>query len=266
VSPRNEETFVRPVALIVVLGAVAIATAVALRYGAGRLDSIVASTVERYGGEVTGTDVDVDGVELALTAGRAHFAGLTVDNPQGYKTDYAVRVGTATVALDIGSLAGDVPVVKDLTLDGALINAEQRDAAMNLTDIQKHATADSGDASAGEPGRIVVERFRLRNGRVLVTSDRLSKPEELTLGDVVVENIGSASGGATYSEAAEAMLMPVIAAARTAAVERLRTVAGEAVSQAVREELDEESPGLRENADEEREKLSEKVEGLLDRE
>jgi hypothetical protein len=252
--------------LIVVLGAVALATAVALRYGAGRLDSAVASTVERYGSDVTGTEVDVDGVDLALTAGRAHFTGLTVDNPQGYKTDYAVRVGTATVTLDVGSLAGDVPVVKELELDGALINAEQRDAAMNLTDIQKNATADSGDASAGEPGRIVVERFRLRNGRVLVTSDRLSKAEELTLGDVVVENIGTASGGATYSEAAEAMLMPVIAAARTAAAERLRTVAGEAVSQAAREELDEEARDLREEADEEREKLSEKVEELLDRE
>lgn len=256
----------RPVVLIVVLGAVALATAVALRYGAGRLDSAVASTVERYGSDVTGTEVDVDGVDLALTAGRAHFTGLTVDNPQGYKTDYAVRVGTATVTLDVGSLAGDVPVVKELELDGALINAEQRDAAMNLTDIQKNATADSGDASAGEPGRIVVERFRLRNGRVLVTSDRLSKAEELTLGDVVVENIGTASGGATYSEAAEAMLMPVIAAARTAAAERLRTVAGEAVSQAAREELDEEARDLREEADEEREKLSEKVEELLDRE
>jgi hypothetical protein len=257
---------VRPIVLIVVLGAVALATAMALRYGADRLDSVVASTVERYGGEVTGTEVDVDGVELALTAGRVHLTGLTVGNPRGYETDYAVRIGTASVALDIGSLAGDVPVVKELELDGALINAEQRDAAMNLTDIQKAATADSGDASAGEPGRIVVERFRLRNGRVLLTSGHLSKPEELPLRDVVVENIGTAPGGATYSEAAEAMLMPVIAAARTAALERLRTVTGEVLSQAAREELEEEEQALSDKADEEREELSEKVEGLLDRE
>ena len=234
----------RPAILIVASAAVAIGVAVALHYGAGRLDSVVVSTIERYGSAVTGTDVSVDGVDLALTAGRAHFTGLTIDNPKGYDTDYAVRIGTATVAVDVGSLAGKVPVVKELELDGALINAEQRDAASNLTDIQKHATAGSGDASAAEPGRIIVEQFRLRNGRVLVTSEYLSKPEELPLGDVVVRNIGSATGGATYSEAAESMLTPVIAAARSAAEARLRSAAGEALSEAARKELSERADEL----------------------
>jgi len=248
----------RPAIVIAVLAVVAIAVGVAFRYGAGRLDSTVASTVERYGSAVTGTQVDAGSVELALTAGRASFAGLTVDNPRGYDTDYAVRVESATVELDVGSLAGEVPVVEEIVLDGALINAEQRDAASNLTDIQKHATASSGEAPAGEPGRIIVERFRLRNARVLLTSELLSKPEELPLSDIVVSNIGSSTGGATYSEAAEAMLMPVIAAARSAAAQRLRGEAGDAVSDAAREELDEE-------ADEARQEVSERVEELLDR-
>ena len=255
----------RPAILIVALAAVAIGIAVALHYGTGRLDSVVVSTVERYGSAVTGTDVSVDGVDLALTAGRAHFTGLTIDNPRGYDTDYAVRIGTATVALDVGSLAGTVPVVNELELDGALINAEQRDAASNLTDIQKHATAGSGDASAAEPGRIIVEQFRLRNARVLVTSEYLTKPEELPLGDVIVRNIGSATGGATYSEAAEAMLTPVLAAARSAAEERLRSAAGQRLSEAARKELDEESEGLREKADEAGKELSEKADELLNR-
>ena len=116
----------RPVIVIAVLAAVAIAAAVALRYGAGRLDGAVAATIERYGGAVTGTDVAVGSVDLALTAGRAESADITVGNPKGYETDYAVRIGRADVAVDIGSLAGDVPIIDELTLDEVLINAEQR--------------------------------------------------------------------------------------------------------------------------------------------
>ena len=145
------------------------------------------------------------------------------------------------------------------------LNAEQREAASNLTDIQEHATASSGEPQAGEPGRIVVKRFRVRNASVLLSSEHLSRSEELPLRDIVVDNIGRATGGATYSEAAEGLLMPVLAAARAAAAARLRSVAEEAVSEAVREELEEESEELRKRTDEERLEVSEKVEELLDR-
>ena len=162
-----------------------------------------------------------------------------------------------SVALDVGSLAGDVPVIEELTLEGAVINAEQRDAASNLTDIQRHVSESPND-TAREPGRIVIERFRLRNARVVLTSEYLSEPEELPLRDVVVEDVGSTTGGATYAQAAEALLTPVLAEARAAAAARLREVAGDAAGDAVREELDEE-------LDEARDDVSERVDELLDR-
>lgn len=256
----------RPVIILAVLVAVAIAVAVALRYGVGRLDGLVAATVERQGSAVTGTDVDVGGVDLALTDGRADLAGITIGNPDGYETDYAVRIGHARVALDVGSLAGDVPVVDELELEGALINAEHREAASNLTDIQQHATSSSGDAPpSGEPGRIVVKRFRLSDARVLLTSEYLSEPEELPLRDIVVADIGTATGGVTYAEAAEAMLAPVLAAARSAAGERLQAVAADAAAEAVREELDEQGDEARDKADELETEVSERIDELLDR-
>lgn len=254
----------RPAIVIGVLAAVAVAAAVALRYGARRLDSALAATVEQYGSAVTGTDVNVDGIDLALTAGRAELAGVTVDNPGGYDTDYAVRVGRATVELDVASLAGEVPVVEELVLTGALINAEQREAASNLTDIQRHATGSSADTQ-GSPARIVIQRFRVVDARVLVTSEYLGEPEELPLEDVVVEGIGSAGRGVTYSEAAEAMLLPVLAAARSAAAERLRSVAAKVAADAAREELGDDVDELRDKADEAEQRVTEKLEGLLDR-
>jgi hypothetical protein len=246
--------------VIAVLIAVALATAVALRYGARRLDGVVAETVERYGRAVTGTDVDVGGVDLALTAGRAELSDITIDNPAGYETDYAVHVDRANVALDVGSVADDVPVVEELTLDGAIIHVEQREAATNLTDIQRHATAAPAEPpdSAAEPGRIIIERFTLTNARVQLTSKYLAEPEDLALRDVVVEGIGRGLGGVTYAAAAEAMLSPVLAAAREAASERLRTAAADAAEAAAREEVQEET-------DEVREEINERLDELLDR-
>jgi len=227
---------------------------------------MVAATVERYGSVVTGTDGEVAGVDVALTDGRADLAGITIGNPEGYETDYAVRIGHASVALDVGSLAGEVPVIDELTLDGALINAEQRDAASNLTDIQRHATASSGDAPPStEPGRIIVKRFRFRDARVLLTSEHLSAPEELLLRDIVVDDIGAAAGGATYSQAAAAMLSPVLAAARSAAGDRLKAIAAGAVEGDVREELEDDADELRERRDELENDVSERVDELLDR-
>ncbi len=229
----------RRAVIIGILAAVVVATFIGLRYGAGRLDGVVASTIERYGSAVTGTDVEVGGVDLALTSGRADLAGLTIANPRGYDTDYAVRIGHATVALDVASLAGSVPVIDELTLEGALINAEQRDRSINLTDIQRHATASSGAETPGEPGRIVIERFRLKDARVVLTSDLLSEPEELPLRDVVVDSIGTAEGGATYGQATEAIVMPIIAAAQSAVGDRLKTVAADAARAEISEEVDE---------------------------
>lgn len=229
----------RPVIIIAVLAVVAVAVALGLRSGSRRLDGVVAETVERYGSAVTGTDVKVGGVDLALASGRADFAGITIANPDGYDTDYAVRVGHATVGLDIGSLAGEVPVITELTLDGTTINAEQRDAASNLTDIQRHVNEAPSDSGPGEPGRIVVNRFRLSNARLVLTSELLSQPEDLPLRDIVVDDIGTASGGATYAQAAEAMLAPLLAEARSAATERLRAAAADAAIDEARDEISE---------------------------
>lgn len=247
----------RPVILLAILAVVAVAVAVGLRYGAGRLDGVVASTIERYGSAATGTDVEVGGVELALTSGRVDLTGLTVANPRGYDTDFAVRIGHALVALDIASLAGDVPVIEELTLDGALINAEQRERALNLTDLQRNAAGASGDVDS-EPGRIVIRRFTVKDARVVLTSEYLSEPEELKLRDVVVTDIGAATGGATYPQAAQAMLEPVLAEARAAATERLRSAAADAARDELGDDLDE----ARQRLDDE---VSERVDELRDR-
>jgi hypothetical protein len=215
---------------------------------ASRLDGIVADAIERYGGAATGTEVDVGGVDIAVTEGRGELTRLTIGNPNGFETDYALRIDDIRLALDLGSLTGDVPVVSEVILDGAHVNAEQRGEATNLTDIQRYIEGTPSESAGGEQGRIIIDRFRLTNARVTITSELLEEPEELALRDVTVNGVGRTSGGATYGEAAEAVLTPIFAAARTAVQDRLRD---EAADEA-REEVEEEA--------------RERLEELLDRE
>jgi hypothetical protein len=234
-------------------GIVAVAAAAAVFLAVNKLDGVVGDAVATYGRAATDTDVDVGGVDIALTEGTGKLTRLTVDNPPGFETGYAVRVNDVEVSLDLRSLSSGVPVVTELLLDDAHINAEHRGDATNLTEIQRNVSQPSTQpaAPAEDAGRIIIDRFRLTNARVTVTSELFSKPEELALEDVVVTGIGRSAGGASYAEAAEAMLAPILAAARSAAQARLQSEAADAVRGELEEEIEE--------------KAGEKLRELLDR-
>jgi hypothetical protein len=220
-----------------------------------QLDTVVADAIESYGRATTGTDVSVGGVAIALTDTSGKIGNLTIDNPAGFETGYFLRVKDIDVALDLGSLPSAVPVVREVSVDGAHLNAEQRGDVTNLTEIQRHMTAAEGANATSEPGdqgRVIIDRFRLTNARVTLTSELLSKPEDIELENVVVEGIGRSNGGATYDEATEAVLTPILAAARAAVQKRLGDAAADAAREEVREEV--------------HEKASEKLKELLDKE
>jgi hypothetical protein len=196
-------------------------------------NEFVASAIEKYGSAATGTTVRVGSVELALTQGRGNVKGLTIGNPQGYSSSYFLKVDDISLAFDLGSLGGRVPVVKEALVDAAHLNAEQHGQTTNLTDIERQITGPAPSktapqTAAKDEGRIIIDRFRLTHGRVTLTSDLLKHPEELELADVSVDGIGRASGGVTYSQAAEAALDPILRAARNAVEARLRKAAEDA--------------------------------------
>ncbi|HET8698509.1 MAG TPA: hypothetical protein VFO94_13535, partial [Gammaproteobacteria bacterium] len=210
--------------------------AAALVFVGNKLDGVVAQAVEDYGSAATGTRVTVAGVDVTPTQGRGELKALVIDNPPGFETDHALRIEDVKLSLDLRSLTGDVPVVHEVLVDDAHLNAEQRGDSTNLTDIERYmskSSETSGDSSVPPP-RLIIDRFRLTHARVTLTSELLDHPEELELGDVTVQNIGRSAGGATYDEATEAVLTPILDAARAAVQQRLK----EAAASAAREEVE----------------------------
>ena len=194
-------------------------------------NQLVTSAIETYGSAATGTSVSVRGVELSLTRGRGDVKGLTIGNPPGYSSASFLEIDNITLVLDLRSLSGRVPVVKEVLVNAAHLNAEQHGQATNLTDLEHRVSGPStvsksaATPAAKDQGRIIIDRFRLTHGRVTLTSDLLKHPEELELADIAVDGIGRTLGGVTYEQAAEAILDPILRATRNAVEARLRKAA-----------------------------------------
>lgn len=220
------------VTAVLLIGAVAVFLVVT------RLDRFIQNQVEAYGSAATGTVVRLRGADVSLTESRGALRGVTIGNPGGFGTDYAIRIDDIELQVDLGSLRRDVLVINEVHAHGAHLNAEQRGQVTNLSEIRRHMDQTRQQVvDPGEEGRIIIDRFRLTNARLTITFELLDRTEDLELGDVTVTGIGRGTGGATYEEASQAILRPILTTARAAVQERLRDEASKELEEEARRRL-----------------------------
>ena len=52
------------------------------------METIVKKVVNKYGSEITGTEVNLQGFKLSLTKGEGEISEITVANPKNYSATY----------------------------------------------------------------------------------------------------------------------------------------------------------------------------------
>jgi len=203
-----------------IVACVVAALAIGIFWSLTHLDSIVKSAIERVGPDVTGTPVQVASVHISIQDGTGEISGLTIANPDGFDSDYAIRFGKIYLALDKASLATDVVRINAITVQESSIIAEVKvGAGINLQKIMDNMKGDStGEAAPGEEtsGRnLIIDRFDLTESDIrLVTG---IEDYQATMGDVQVTGIGQKSKGASGREIALQLLRPVVSEAIRAA-------------------------------------------------
>jgi hypothetical protein len=216
-------------------------------FGTSQLNRTIVDTVENYGSAATGTEVYLGDAQISLRNTSGTLKELMVYNPPGFQSDYALRIASIRLDLNLKASTSQLIVLNDVLADGATLNAEQRGNTSNLTEILAHMNAPAeqagNNAPSGAEPRIIIDRFELTGGRIVLTSDLAGSPQTLDLPDVVVNDIGKSSGGATLDEAAQALLKPIMAAGRSALRTRLESKASEAakgkLEEAAREKIQE---------------------------
>ena len=68
------------------------------------LNATVKSVAQAVAPQITGTPFTVDDVDISVWTGRGSLRGVVIGNPEGFKTDSAISIGTIRVDVDLGSL------------------------------------------------------------------------------------------------------------------------------------------------------------------
>lgn len=190
--------------LLAVLGLVLVALAVgALFLG---LDAAVRAAVEKGGSAALGVPTHLDKASLSPFSGKLSLTGLEVENPPGFEDRPFLTLGRAHTEVDLASLRSDVARIDLVELEAIELLLQRREGRSNYGVILEHL--DSGEESKpkeprAEGQRLIIARLVIRDIRadfdLLPLGGELTRAQ-ITIPELVLENLGNAEGGASLAE------------------------------------------------------------------
>jgi uncharacterized protein involved in outer membrane biogenesis len=207
------------VALVLVVLLVAAVVAVGLF-----LDKAVKAGVETVGPTLTKTDVKLGDVGLSLLSGGGKLKGLVIGNPEGFKSPSAINIGSASLAIQPGSLLADKLVIRSIKVEAPEVTFETDLRANNLSKILanlEEATGGKTDpskpatpAEAQASKKLQVNEFVVTGGKVHVSLTVLGgKTATIALPDIRLTDLGSGPDGITAADLSKKVLTEIINAA-----------------------------------------------------
>lgn len=230
--------------VVVVIVAVAVVAMLFLN----NINQLTVDTVQTQGSQLLKTEVKLQQANIELAKGKGSLSNLTVANPQGFSHANVLEMGEVTLQIDPESLLGDVKVIKEISVDGAKLLAEQK----NLKDTNLQALLDNLNESAGpasdaptEAGpevRLMVEKFRFNNGQLNLKSAQFGE-RMINLPTITLDNIGDKKKGLTPQELGQAVIEPLLKQVKAAVTQELTEIAKDKAEEKLKEKLKEKIGG-----------------------
>ena len=185
------------------------------------LDWIAKAAVEQGGTYALGVETTVEDLSLSILGGRLTMDGLTVGNPEGYRTPYLMKSGHFEVEVDTGSLFSDPIVVNKFELDGLEVNIEQKVGTSNVSEVLANVERlASGEEETEEQveeqgSKVKVDRIVIKNitanvqllpiaGSATVLTVKVARLE--------LNDVSTGEEGATVSELIRQLVPAILAA------------------------------------------------------
>ena len=196
------------------------------------LDKIVEKAVNAAAPAALGVPVTLQESDVSLVRGKAALKGLHVGNPEGYKTDGLLDLGSISVDIDNSTLLSDTLVVKSIAIEGLVVTYEKGLLNSNLGALIDQLSAgkeekpeEEGEAKeekAEKPGKkVIIEKltiagskmnFSITGAAALTGGGAIPIP----LPPITLTDLGKEKEGVTPVEAIQNVLKAILGAAGTA--------------------------------------------------
>jgi hypothetical protein len=261
------------------LGAIVVLLVVVVVVGLSKLGPLVKMAVNKYGPQITGTELRVDDVGISIFSAEAKLKKFFLGNPTGFKSPSAMKVGSIFVNVDEGTITKDTIIIQKIEIAGPEITYEKRGKSDNfksiLNNVQKNVpkgkTAKKEPTKEGPGKKLIINDFIISNGKVNLAMEVpggvLGEQEiKADLPDIHLKDIGKKKGGATAAEVAKEIFAalydkiqsPMVMGALNDQLKKLSGVGIEEIGKAAKG-----AAGIAGEAGKEAESVTDKVKGLF---
>lgn len=142
------------------------------------IDPIIKGVVENFGPEIAGVRFELESISVKLFRGRVEIKNLCMYNPEGFNSDYAVKLGDVAMETDIMSWIGKKKgIIREVRLRDVTVNYET--PFPNVTDSNIQAILDNVQAAAGQQASAPAEKSAPESAPAEKTVEKpVEKPAE----------------------------------------------------------------------------------------
>jgi hypothetical protein len=189
------------------------------------LGHIVKSSVETVVPKITGTPVKMESCSFSMLTGKMEVKNFIIANPEGFKTEYAFRLGSIVVDINMDTLFSKKIVIDEIRIDDTQIIYEQGLTTSNLSEIksnidkfvkkdkQKEEKAETQE-KAGGGKKIQINNFYFNGASVSLSAVLLQgQKATMPITDIHLKDIGEEEKGASTGEVADEIFTAIYTSA-----------------------------------------------------
>ena len=224
----------------IVLGCIVILTALILIF----FSVIAKGAVQNVGPLITGVPMKVNAVLFNAFTGQFSIKGLVIGNPEGYSSEYALKLDNFHIDVDMSSVFAKKLVIEKIRINGVELNYETSLLNNNLTQIQKNVERLSGPGkeknkeknssqTAAKPLQINLIELKDITAWVIVKGTVVQTP--IPVLPVTLHDLGSSPEGISSAMVINDVLLSLLGSiANTAGIDKAASAIADGTGKAVK--------------------------------